>query len=58
MINYNFLNVLGTAITGDNSKSWLIAICMVFSIVVIIALFVLGMKNNKDDKENKGKDNE
>lgn len=43
--------MLGMAHTGDNSKPWLIAICMIVSIVVVVALFILGQKNNNDDTD-------
>ena len=46
------LNVmLGMAHTGDNSKPWLIAICMIVSIVVVVALFIIGQKSKNDDED-------
>lgn len=46
------LNVmLGMARTGDNSKPWLIAICMIVSIVVVVALFIIGQKSKNDDED-------
>ncbi len=46
---YNYL--IGIATTGDSSKPWLIAICMIVSIVVVIALFLMGQKGNNDEDE-------
>ncbi|MBQ9983091.1 MAG: hypothetical protein IJP29_00725 [Lachnospiraceae bacterium] len=45
--------MLALAQTGDNSKPWLIAICMIVSIVVVVALFIIGQKdkNAEDDSE-------
>lgn len=37
--------------TGDSSKPWLIAICMIVSIVVVVALFVIGQKGKSDDED-------
>lgn len=47
--------LVGIANTGDNSKPWLIAICMIVSIIVVVALFILGKKDDEDteDKEHK-----
>lgn len=36
--------------TGDTSKPWLIAICMIASIVVVAALFILGQKGDDEEK--------
>lgn len=50
----NILNwLVGMANTGDNSKPWLIAICMIVSIVVVVALFIIGQKGkgDKDDRD-------
>ncbi len=51
----NYLNVtkdiLAITATGDQSKPWLIAICMVVSIVVLIGLIILGVKGKKDNKD-------
>lgn len=38
----------GMANTGDSAKPWLIAICMIVSIIVVFALFIIG--GNSDDK--------
>ena len=45
--------LIGIADTGDTSKPWLIAICMIVSIVVVFVLFLLGQKdkNEEDDDE-------
>ena len=53
---YNFFQYLvGIADTGDTSKPWLIAICMIVSIVVVIALFIMGQKGkNEDDSDDEG----
>ena len=46
---YNMM--LALARTGDNSKPWLIAICMIVSIVVVVALFIIGQKDKTDDED-------
>ena len=38
--------------TGDDSKPWLIAVCLIISLIIMIFLFVLG--KNDDDKGGKG----
>ncbi len=43
-----FQCMTGIANTGDNSKPWLIAICLIVSVVVVAALFVMGQKDNDD----------
>lgn len=43
--------LVGMANTGDASKPWLIAICMIVSIVVVAALFIIGQKGKEDDEE-------
>lgn len=45
---YNTMLML--AQTGDNSKPWLIAVCMIVSIVVVVALFIIGQKDKNDDE--------
>lgn len=42
--------LIGQAKMGDNANPWLIAVCMIVSILVIIALFILGQKG-KDEEE-------
>ncbi len=48
---YNWL--IGMANTGDSSKPWLIAICLIVSIIVVVALFIIGQKDKggKDDRD-------
>ena len=41
--------MLGMLNTGDDSKIWLIAVCMIVSIIVVLALFIVNGKNKKDD---------
>lgn len=43
--------IVGIAQTGDGSKPWLIAVCMIVSIVVVVALFIVGQKNKQEDEE-------
>ena len=43
--------LIGTVNTGDNSKPWLIAICMIVSIVVVAALFIIGQRDRNDDED-------
>ena len=43
--------MLALAQTGDNSKPWLIAICMIVSIVVVVALFIIGQKDKSEDED-------
>lgn len=45
---FNWL--IGMAQTGDSSKPWLIAVCMIVSIVVVVGLFIIGQKG-KDDED-------
>ena len=52
MYEYMFQYLAGIAATGDNSKPWLIAICMIVSIVVVIALFIMGQKGKTEDDHN------
>lgn len=44
-------SLVGIANTGDTSKPWLIAICMIVSIVVVVGLFILGQKGKGDDED-------
>ncbi len=44
-------SLAGIANTGDTSKPWLIAICMIVSIVVVVGLFILGQKSKDEDKD-------
>ena len=46
-----FQYLVGLAQTGDNSKPWLIAVCMIVSIVVVVALFILGQKDKDEDDD-------
>ena len=41
-------NALLSVMTGDDSKPWLIAICLIVSIVVMLFLFLLGRGNDSD----------
>jgi len=43
--------MLALARTGDNSKPWLIAVCMIVSIVVVVALFIIGQKDKSEDDD-------
>ncbi len=43
--------MLALAQTGDSSKPWLIAICMIVSIVVVVALFIIGQKGKPEDED-------
>lgn len=45
------LNMMLSAYTGDDSKIWLIAVCMIVSIIVVVALFIINGQNKKDDDE-------
>ncbi len=40
-----------TPMTGDRFKPWLIAICMIASIVVVVGLVVLSVKGKNDNKD-------
>ncbi len=44
--------MLGMANTGDESKVWLIAVCMIVSIIVVLALFIINAKNKEDEDGN------
>lgn len=52
-----FYNSLLTVATGDDSKPWLIAVCLIVSLAIMVFLFVLGRgeDNPKDNKKEKGK---
>lgn len=43
--------MLALAQTGDSSMPWLIAICMIVSIVVVVALFIIGQKDKSQDED-------
>ena len=43
--------MLGIVNTGDDSKIWLIAVCMIVSIIVVVALFIINGHSKKDDNE-------
>lgn len=49
-------NFVGIANTGDQSKPWLIAICMIISIVVVVGLFILNQKTKDEDEESNDRD--
>lgn len=56
----NLMGQLMLVMTGDDSKPWLIAVCLIVSIVIMIFLFILGRggddtKGNKDGKNNRSK---
>lgn len=44
-------SIFRIANTGDTSRPWLIAICMIVSIVGVVALFVMGRKGNDSEDE-------
>ena len=47
----NYFSLL-TAMTGDNSKMPLVAICLVISIVLMAALIIIGkVSDSKDDSD-------
>lgn len=48
--------LVGMAATGDTSKPWLIAVCMIVSIIVVVALFIIG--NTGSDQSAEDEDNE
>lgn len=43
MLNY----LIGMANTGDSTKPWLIAICMIVSIIVVAVLLIVGKKDDE-----------
>lgn len=43
--------LIGIAATGDGSKPWLIAVCMIVSIIVVFALFLLGQQDKDEDED-------
>ena len=49
----SLMNQLMLVATGDDSKPWLIAVCLIVSIVIMIFLFVLG-RGGDDTKGNRG----
>lgn len=52
-----FYNSLLAVATGDDSKPWLIAVCLIVSLAIMVFLFVLGRgeDNPKDNKKEKKK---
>ncbi|MGN0439077.1 MAG: hypothetical protein ACI4F4_11175 [Lachnospiraceae bacterium] len=42
---------IGMADTGDSGKPWLVAICMIVSIVVVVGLFILSQKSQDDEDD-------
>lgn len=51
-MNENMLLSYMTAVTGDNGKPLLVAICLIVSIVLMVVLIVLGKNNlNSEDEE-------
>lgn len=46
---FNFL--MGIPNTGDNARPWLVAICMIVSIIVVVTLFIIGQKNKTDEDD-------
>ncbi len=48
----SLMNQLMLVATGDDSKPWLIAVCLIVSIVIMIFLFVLG-RGGDDTKGNR-----
>lgn len=53
-----FYNSLLMVATGDDSKPWLIAICLIVSLAIMVFLFVLGRSedNRKGNKKNNKKE--
>ena len=43
--------LVGMANTGDTAKPWLIAICMIVSIIVVAALFIITQKDKGDEED-------
>lgn len=43
--------LVGIANTGDGSKPWLIAVCMIVSIIVVVSLFIIGQQDKKEDED-------
>lgn len=48
---------IGIANTGDTSKPWLVAICMIVSIVVVVGLFILNQKSKEDEDDDNHDEN-
>ena len=40
-----------TAVTGDDSKPFLVADCLIVSVIVMAVLIILGKKNQNTDDE-------
>ncbi len=43
--------MIGMADTGDAARPWLIAICMIVSIVMVVALFIIGDRKNQENED-------
>lgn len=49
---YNCMMIL-TSVTGDDSKPWLIAVCLIVSLVMLVGLFIFGRGMKAEDKTTK-----
>ena len=38
--------------TGDSSKLLVVAVCLILSVVLVIAMIIIGMSGKMDDKRN------
>ena len=48
---YDLIYLAGTIQTGDRSNPWLIAVCMIVSIIVVVGLFIVNQKNQDEDDD-------
>ncbi len=50
MEGYTILNMLaGVPATGDGARPWIAAVILIVSVLVLIGLFVLGKRPDKQD---------
>lgn len=40
-----------TAMTGDDSKPFLVAVCLIVSIILMAVLIIMGKKNNSESDD-------
>lgn len=47
-------NAVLTAVTGDNQRPLLVAICLIVSVILMVVLIIMGSKSGKDDGDDIG----
>lgn len=52
------LYLLASPATGDGSRPWIAAIILIVSVIVLISLFLLGRKSDKQDDSYRDEDDQ